>query len=155
MKQVWVKRSTCSRTPLDDVRCGVAHPDHGDPRAEVDQRVAVDVDEHAAACALDEHRQDRADAGSDDGLAALHQRPRPRARDLGDEQAALGERGAAWGESGGHGTLLEVARCDEATLRPVHRARQRTSRQVGPAPVGRNGGFVRAGLTVDEVSRQS
>ena len=44
--------------PLDDLRRGVA--DTGVtamPEAEVDQRVAVDVDEHAAAGRLDEHRQ--------------------------------------------------------------------------------------------------
>ena len=45
MKQVWVKRATWALDGVDDRRGGVAHADHGDARAEVDQGVAVDVDE--------------------------------------------------------------------------------------------------------------
>ena len=42
---------------------GVAHRGHRDARTEVDQRVAVDVDDHPAARSGDEHRQRGADPG--------------------------------------------------------------------------------------------
>ncbi|GMA85553.1 hypothetical protein GCM10025868_08030 [Angustibacter aerolatus] len=56
--------------PLDDAGVGVADVHHRDARAEVDQRVAVDVDDHAAARALDVDRQGAADAGRDGGGAS-------------------------------------------------------------------------------------
>src|SRR5204862_27935 len=66
-----------------------------DAGPEVDQRVAVDVDEHAAARALDEDGQRRAQP-TGAGLAAPgEQLLRAWAGDLGDDAALLGERRAA------------------------------------------------------------
>jgi hypothetical protein len=50
---------------LDHVRVRVADGRDGDARAHVDERVAVDVDEHATAGAGDVDRQPDADAGRD------------------------------------------------------------------------------------------
>ena len=90
-----MNRSACSRIPADDAGRAVAHRRHGDPRAEVDQRVAVHVDEHAAAGGADEHREDMADPAGHGGLAAGQQLARARSGDLGDEAAHLGQARAA------------------------------------------------------------
>jgi hypothetical protein len=47
----------------------VAHGDHGDPGPEVDQGVAVGIDDHAAARVGDEHRQYGADPAGHRALA--------------------------------------------------------------------------------------
>ena len=85
----------------DHVVGGVADADHGDAGAEVDEGVAVDVDEHPAARPLDEHRQRRAEPAGDRGVAALEQLDGARPRDRGDDAAFLGERGAAGGRGEG------------------------------------------------------
>ena len=77
---------------LDHPRRGVADGGHRDARAEVDELVAVDVAEDAAARLLDVHRQRGADAGGDARDLAGLQRLRARAGDLGGEDAFLGER---------------------------------------------------------------
>jgi hypothetical protein len=51
--------------PADHRGCGVADADHRDPGAQVDQRVAVHVDEDAAAGRDHEHREHGADAVGD------------------------------------------------------------------------------------------
>ena len=61
------------RDRLDDARVRVADAGHGDAGAEVDERVAVDVDEHAAAGRRGEDRHGRADAGGDGLRLALEQ----------------------------------------------------------------------------------
>ena len=91
MKQVWVKRRDLRLHRLDDARGGVADVDDGDSGAEVDQRVAVDVDDHAPAGTLDEDREGSAHATGDDGGASGHQFPRTGARDLGDQLSFLRE----------------------------------------------------------------
>ena len=98
--------ATCSWTRADDLGGGVADGDDGDARAEVDQGVAVDVDEDAAAGRLDEHRQHVADPVGDEGLLPGEAGGRLGAGDLGDEATLLGERGttgrgrACWDMSG-------------------------------------------------------
>ena len=74
---------------LDHPRRGVADRGDGDARAEVDQLVAVDVAQDAAAGLLDVDRQRRADAGRDRGDLAGLQRLRARAGDLGGEDPFL------------------------------------------------------------------
>ena len=59
--------------PLHHARRGVARRHHGDARAEVDERVAVRVDQHAAAGGGDEHRQHVAHAARDAALPAAEQ----------------------------------------------------------------------------------
>ena len=95
MKQVWVKRATCSCTrATTDVR-RVADAGDRDAGAEVDQRVAVDVDEHAAARSIDEDRQGRADAPGHDRGPAGHQGLGLGTGNGGDEVAALGDQRTA------------------------------------------------------------
>ena len=90
----------------DDRGRGVADRDHRDAGAEVDQRVAVDVDEHAAAGGVDEDRQRRADPVGDVRLLAVEPLERAGAGDLGDEAALLGQGRAAGVLVGGHGASL-------------------------------------------------
>jgi hypothetical protein len=86
---------------LDDARVGVADAGHGDARAEVDDRVAVGVDDDAAPGRDDRDGDGGADALRDgDGLAG-HELLRARAGDAGDEAALLREGGAA--DGGGRG----------------------------------------------------
>ena len=91
--------TTCGR--------GVADAGHGDAGGEVDQGVAVGVDEHAAAGRLDEDRQRGADAVGDVPVPALELLPGARAGDLGDESAFLGE-GRAAGAAGCLGHPVSV-----------------------------------------------
>jgi hypothetical protein len=49
---------------------GVSDADHRDPRTEVDQGVAVDVDDDTAAGGRNVYRQDRADAPGHGGFPA-------------------------------------------------------------------------------------
>ena len=76
-----------------DSRVGVAGVDHGDARAEVDERVAVDVDQHATARLVDVHRQRAADPLGHRSHPALVDRERARPGDLGDQATLLGEVG--------------------------------------------------------------
>src|SRR6478735_4717746 len=110
MKQVWVKRSTCSRTP--STTCGAALPT---PTTAIPEPRSISELPSTSTSTPPPARS------TNTGRTV----PTPRARDLGDEEAVLGERGAAGGESGGHGTLLRVTRCDGATLRPAAPKRQR------------------------------
>ena len=71
----------------------VAHAGHRDARPEVDQRVAVDIDEHAAARAVDEHRQRGPDPAGHHGIATAHQGRRSRAGNRRDEASLLGQAG--------------------------------------------------------------
>ena len=89
----------------DDALGGVADVDHGDAGAEVDEGVAVDVDDDGAAGRLHEDRQGRADGAGDGRRAPLEQRARPRSGDLGDEPALLGQAGPADGWGLAHGVL--------------------------------------------------
>jgi hypothetical protein len=95
---------------LDHGGCGVADVDHRDAGPEVDQRVAVDVDQHPTAAAGDEHWQHDAYPASDRVLAAGEQGLRPRSGDGGD-QAALLRKLRSWA---GIGSGLDVV--DHATL---------------------------------------
>ena len=78
----------------DDALGGVPDAHDGDSRAEVDERIAVDVDQHPAAGPLDEHRQRGAHTARDGGIAARHQLRRARAWDGGDNSSFLGQLGA-------------------------------------------------------------
>ena len=110
MKQVWVNRAACSATAATTAGAALPTEVDRDARAEVDQRVAVHVDEHAAAGPLDEDRQRGAHAGRDGRGAPGHQLLRLRAGDRGDEPAALrGDVGAGpvgTGEGLHHGAPL-------------------------------------------------
>jgi hypothetical protein len=66
MKQVWVNLAACSATRA-------AYRDHGYPGTEVDEGVAVGVDDDTAARVRDEHRQHSADAAGHRALAPGHQ----------------------------------------------------------------------------------
>jgi hypothetical protein len=68
---------------------GVAHGRDRDPGPQVDQRVAVDVDEDAAGRPFDEHRQRRPHPGGHGGLPPGHQRDGPGTGHGGDQSAAL------------------------------------------------------------------
>jgi hypothetical protein len=57
----------------DDARRAVAHGGDGDARAQVDQGVAVDVDDDTACCPRGEDRHRGADPGGDGGGLARHQ----------------------------------------------------------------------------------
>ena len=63
MKQVWENLADLLADGLDHGRGGVAHADHGDARAEVDQGVAVDVDQDGARRLVDVEGEHRAHAG--------------------------------------------------------------------------------------------
>ena len=77
----------------DDGVVGVA--DRGDPDAgaEVDELVAVDVDEDGAVRALDEHRKGRRDAARDRREPTLLEGLRLRSGNRGDDPPFLGHRG--------------------------------------------------------------
>ncbi len=87
---------------LDDPRRCVADAGHGDAGTEVDQRVAVDVDEHAAAGSGSEDGDGGSDAGRDSLRLALHASARLGAGNGGDETALLREARSA-GQCGGCG----------------------------------------------------
>ena len=74
---------------------GVAYPDHCDAGAEIDQGIVVSIDEDAAACLLNEHRQRHRDAAGDSGVPSGEQGPRPGTGDRCDEPTLLGEFGSA------------------------------------------------------------
>ena len=80
---------------LDHLGVGVANARHGDARAKVDERVAVRVDDDAAASGDGRDRHGVRNAGGDGGGLALKQGARSRPRNLGDEGANLGQRRAA------------------------------------------------------------
>ncbi len=81
--------AACSATRAATLGRGVAHRDHGDPGTEVDEGVAVGVDDDAAAGVRDEHRQHGADPAGHRALAPGLQLTRDGSGDLGDEVAAL------------------------------------------------------------------
>src|SRR5262249_60923754 len=87
--------------PLGYPGRAIADRDHGHAGAEVDERVAVRVHQHAAAGGGDEHGQDVADAAGDRALAPREQLAGRGPGNLGDEAALLRERGAA-GDWRGH-----------------------------------------------------
>jgi hypothetical protein len=94
------ERRRLGEHPLHDPGGGVADRGHGDARAEVDERVAVDVLEDAAAGRGDEDRERGADAVGDVLLLALQSGQALGSGDLGDEAALLGQAGAAGGGGG-------------------------------------------------------
>ena len=76
---------------VDDARGGVADGRHGDAGAEVDELVAVDVDEDAATGTLDVDRQAGGDAGGHGRRLAGLERGRLRAGDRGLQEPLLGD----------------------------------------------------------------
>src|SRR5690606_11556672 len=76
---------------LRDLRMGVADRRDADAASEVDELVAVDVDEDRARSPLHVDVGEGARAAGDARDATLLQLARPRARDLGDELALLGD----------------------------------------------------------------
>jgi hypothetical protein len=74
---------------------GVADPGDGDARAQVDERVAVGVDDDTTAGGHGEHGHGSADAARDGILPALQPLTGGGAGDGGGEAALLGKRGAA------------------------------------------------------------
>ena len=76
---------------LDDLGCRVANAGHGDARAEVDERVAVNVNHDAAASSDDGDGECDADASGDRCVLACEHLLRLRAGDAGDELALLRE----------------------------------------------------------------
>ena len=102
MKQVWVKSATCARTASTTRGDGVADGGDGDARTQVDEPVAVDVLDDAAAGAGHEHRHGDADAARHRRGPALGQFQRCGTGDFGDQLATLLE--------AGHDVLLTAAR---------------------------------------------
>ncbi|OIQ76481.1 hypothetical protein GALL_418380 [mine drainage metagenome] len=91
----------------DDGWGGVADRGDRDPGAEVDERVAVDVLDHAAAGALDVDRQARGDAGGDGRRTTCGQGDRPRSGYRRHDLPALRQ---VCGDQGGqHGFLRHGA----------------------------------------------
>ena len=80
---------------LDDLRVRVAERRHGDARAEVDERVAVGVDDDAAAGGDGLDRYGVPDTRGDGGGLAREQLLRARTRDAGDQAPLLRQRGSA------------------------------------------------------------
>ncbi len=76
---------------FDHTRVAVADARHGDPGAEVDERVAVDVDEDATAGARCEDGHRGTDTGRDRGVFPGHELLGDRSGDGGDETTLLGE----------------------------------------------------------------
>ncbi len=74
---------------LHHARRSVADRGDGDPAAQVDERVAVGIDDDAATGGLDEDRQRRPDTGRQRGELTLQQSPRARAGDLRADPAHL------------------------------------------------------------------
>ncbi len=72
-----------------DGRVGSADAGHRDTGTEVDQRVAVDVDDDSTVCVGDVDRKGGCDAGADDLLTAFGERSRARARELRDDATLL------------------------------------------------------------------
>ena len=92
----------------DDGVGRVADRRDGDAGAEVDQRVAVGVEHHAAAGGGDEDGQRGRDAARDGAVAALHQGARGGSGDLGDKVTALRQLRAANGERGHDRTITST-----------------------------------------------
>jgi hypothetical protein len=76
---------------VDHTRSAVADRSDCDAGAEVDQAVAVGVDDDAATGPHTEHRHRRADAGGDRGYLTRHQLLRTRSGNCGHEVTALGD----------------------------------------------------------------
>jgi hypothetical protein len=75
--------------PRHNVGSAGADAGDGDAGGQVDEVVAVDVDDDATAGPCHEDRHSRAEAAGQSFVAALLQCPRQRAGELGDELAAL------------------------------------------------------------------
>jgi hypothetical protein len=80
--------------PLDNQGSAVADVDHGDARAEVDERVAVHVHDDTAACTIGIDRYRSPERGRHRGLAPLREFLRLGAWDRGDDLTLLGQVGA-------------------------------------------------------------
>src|SRR5690606_21201471 len=126
---------------LPDLGIAVAHGGHRDARAEVDELVAVDIDEDAALASRDVGRQTRADPGGDGGVLAGGELGRLGSGDGGGEDALLldhaliievrdgprnAERGRRIRTSLGAGVDRSIV--SVGGLRTVHRASGRSSR---------------------------
>ena len=91
----------------DDAGVRVADGRDGDAGAEVDERVAVGIDDHASPGRDGRDGNRVADAGGDRGGLAGEKLLRTGARQLGDEAALLRERGPA--EGGGVQSVVDDA----------------------------------------------
>jgi hypothetical protein len=74
---------------VDHGGSGVAHADHGDSGAQVDQRIAVDVDEDGPLGPVDVEREDRAHPGGDGRRAPNFERFRLGTGQIGHESTCL------------------------------------------------------------------
>ena len=95
-----------SGLPLDALHhqgMGIAHGRDGDAGAQVDEGVAIDIDDHAPARTLGEDGHGPAHSSRNGGRATGHQLPRSRAGELGNQTALLGERGGGGQQGVGHG----------------------------------------------------
>lgn len=148
--------------PADDGLGAGADARDGDARAEVDQPVAVDVLDDAAARARGEHRQHRPDPRRDRGDTTSLQLLRLRSGDGGDYAALLGKR-----RKGGHGSSLVIVRVygmgrtaggsalapsPEGVFRTLAFFSRRLGRRPegGHAPCGRCRGFVLSALDMEQ-----
>ena len=95
MKHVWVNCADLRLHRLDDLRVRVAERRDGDARAEVDERVAVGVDDDAAAGGDGVDRRGVADARGDGSGLAGEQLLRARTGDAGDQATLLRQGRAA------------------------------------------------------------
>ncbi len=123
---------------LRDPRSTVADGGDRDPRAEVDQGVTVHVDDDAATGGHGVDRQGGADRLRDCGVLARLQGPRPRAGDLRDEAALLGQGRSAGGQRGvGHRVLQGSAGCRRRPrYEPTGReGTGKNAQSVGQSPV--------------------
>ena len=84
--------------PADHLGVRGADAGHGDPGGQVDELVAVDVDDDGTAGVLHEHGKGDAEATGDRGAALLVELPGTWSGDLGPQQAALRGQGG----NGGH-----------------------------------------------------
>ncbi len=120
---------------LDDARVGVAHGGHRDARAEVDQLVAVRVDEDAAGGLLDVDREPGAHARGDRRQLALVQGLRGRTGDGGLQDTLLLDHRSIIGAHGGVATGRRAG--VTPSPRPPQAAGTRRSRSTDSSVSGR------------------
>jgi hypothetical protein len=73
----------------DHCGCGVAHTGHRDTGTQIDQRVAIDVEQHPTSGGCDEHRHRDTHPGRDRRVAPRRQFPRPRTGQLSHQTTPL------------------------------------------------------------------
>ena len=124
--------ATCCLHPADDGVGRVADRRDRDAGAEVDQRVAVGVEQHPAAGRGDEDGQRGRDASGDGARCGAPSGRARRVRDLGDKVTALRQLRAASGERGHDRTITSAAcliRMADRQRRDGRRARGRNVRR--------------------------